>query len=168
MPTDPIKLKNHKKGSLLWKVTKYITVLILIVISGMVLWVGYRWYEHQDPQGEASSNCIKKELPQLSNGSDMVVSAHETACDGFGGSWAIYIYVHKLNEVESKKSLVFRFSESTGIDSQNPYPTFEWTSKNALRISINHVAEVTKQLDTMKGINITYAIGKVDYPQAQS
>ena len=58
-------------------------------------------------------------------------------------------------------TLVFRYFDryDTGP------PKFEWTNESSLLISVSHVSEVSKQLSTMQGVNISYAIGKEDYPR---
>ena len=134
----------------------------MLLASAMWLWFGYEVYTGMDPQGEASSNCIKQQLKSVSNGADMMVTAHETACSGFGASMAIYIYVHKKDEAESSDTHAFRFDEYTGVDRVDPLPKIEWIDKNNILISVDQVADVNKARNRVSDINITYHIGKLD------
>jgi hypothetical protein len=42
-----------------------------------------------DPQGETNDICTSVGLLSVPNGHGLVATAHETACDGFGGSEAV-------------------------------------------------------------------------------
>lgn len=148
-------------SSIIRGITINAVIVILAFLFSALLYVGYVWYQSLDPQGEATDNCEKVELPSVPNGAGMVVTAHNTACSGYAGSSAIYVYVHKVGEVESSDSLVFRYFESS---SEGP-PKIEWTNSNALRISVGEVSEVTKQLNSMDGVAISYAIGGEEFPR---
>jgi len=141
--------------------SKYFSLFILIPIVGCVILLGYFWYDNLDPQGGENSYCNSVEIEPVRNKSGMVVSAHNTVCDGFGGSSAIYVYVHQLGQNESKNSLVFRYAD---IASVSP-PKFEWISNDSLHISVDNVSQVTKQLYLMEGMKISYSIGNEDYPR---
>lgn len=67
----------------------------------------------------------------------------------------MYVYVHKLGQEESRKSLVFRYA-----DKPVPYPKFEWINDSSLRISVGDVSQVTKQLDTMCYVDSTDQLAK--------
>ena len=147
-------------GSIFWKIGKLFAFFVLALIVGCALLFFYLWYDNLDPQGGNNYNCTKVELPPVPNKSGMVVTAHNTVCDVFGGNSAIYVYVHKLGQDESKKSLVFRYADKYDV----PAPTFEWTSNMSLRISVGDVSQITKQLHEIDGVKITYEIGKEDFP----
>lgn len=143
-----------------WKIVKYFGLFVLALVIGCALLLGYLWYDNLDPQGGENYYCHSVELKPAANNSGIVVTAHNTVCDGFGGSSAIYVYVHKLEERESKQSLVFRYFDKSDV----PAPTFEWVNDSSLRIVVGDVSQVTKQLDTIAGVKIIYVVGKSDYP----
>ena len=143
------------------KILKYISIVILIFFIFGVMWVGYLWYENRDPQGGSNRYCISEELPPVSNKTGMVVTAHNTVCDMLGGNSAVYVYVHKLGQEESRKSLVFRYVDNPGA----LLPKFKWINDLTLRISVEDVSQVTKQLNMMDGVKITYVIGNEEYPR---
>lgn len=144
-----------------WKICKYFAFFVLLLTVGIAVFLGYSWYESQDPQGESNSYCTSVEMPPVPNESGMVVTAHNTVCDVFGGNSAIYVHVHKVGQGESKKSLVFRYADKYDV----PPPKFEWSSNDSLRISVGNVSQVTKQLYLIDGVKITYVIWKEDYPR---
>lgn len=115
----------------------------------------------KDPQGEANDYCTKWELPTVPNHSGWVVTAHKTACDVFGGNSAVYVYIHKSDTIEYRGNLVFRYFDIYDVE---PLKS-EWTDESSVRLSVSHVSEVTKQLNVMGNLNISYAIGKEDYPR---
>jgi hypothetical protein len=143
------------------KAGKSISLVIAIFVLLAAIFIFNKWQNYKDPQGEASDNCIKVDLPTVSNRSGLVVTAHNTACDALGGTSAVYVYVHRSGAPDSRENLVFRFADR--YDARPP--TIAWTNESSLLISVSHVSEVTKQLNTMQGINISYVIGKEDYPQ---
>lgn len=59
--------------------------------------------------------------------------------------------------------MVFRYFDAGGSA-----PEIRWVSNTDLKIKIDHVAGVTKQVKKIAGINISYDIGKQDYPPGSS
>jgi hypothetical protein len=117
-----------------------------------------------DPQGGESDGCINEELPAVSNGAGMVATGHETWCDDvFVHDGATYIYVHRSGKGESRKSLVFRFGNSVDYGVQYEPPRLEWGDKSTLHISVGTVEDVTKQVNFIDGVRISYSIGKEEY-----
>lgn len=110
-----------------------------------------------DPQGDNNSICMASPLPPVANDSGMEVTGHQTVCDGwFVHDSAIYIYLHKHSEVESPRSLVFRFSD-------DPYvgpPIIKWVNPSQLAISVDSVELVTKMVPLFGGVAIAYSIGR--------
>jgi len=92
----------------------------------------------------------------------MVATAHETGCAIvlLSTEFTTYVYVHKAGERDSAKSLVFRFDDSTESFDD---PQIVWSDNSNLHISIPEVGEVTKQLNSMDGVKISYSIGKEDF-----
>jgi hypothetical protein len=135
--------------------SKYL-IIFLAIVALAVIW---KLHDNQDPQGGNNSNCTSVELPPVLNGTGMVVSSHNTVCDVMGGNSAIYVYIHKSDESENKDALVFRYFDKPGV---NP-PKIEWINKDSVRISVGKVSQITKQLNEINGIKITYEIGSVDY-----
>jgi hypothetical protein len=139
------------------KVAKYF-VLALSALCGVgLIFFFYTLYEKRDPQGDADSNCIKMDLPSVSNGFRMLATGHYTVCD-YGiihGDEETYLYVHRSEEADSRNSLVFRFGNHDDL-----LPEVVWANPSSLRISVDTVNEVTKQVDSVDGVKISYTIGK--------
>jgi hypothetical protein len=91
------------------------------------------------------------------------VTWHTTACTTLGSDVATYIYVHPTAVSEDRDSLVFRYYDAGGST-----PKIRWVSDSSLEIKIDHVAEITKQVKKIGGINVSYDIGKQDYPPGSS
>jgi hypothetical protein len=138
---------------------RFLKRLSLVAAFAGAIWFAYAWRDHLDPQGESNSSCAVFELPISQSTTGLVASAHETACDVFGGNWAVYVHVRKPGEPESRRTLVFRYSEPGDSD----LPKIKWVADTSLFISVSHVAQVTKQLSHANGASITYSIGKEDY-----
>lgn len=138
-----------------------ISSAIAILLLYAAIFIFDRWQNFKDPQGEANDNCIKEDLPSVSNHSGLVVTAHNTVCDGFGGSSTIYVYVHKSGASDDRGTLVFRYGDAGYYER----PKIAWTSESSVLISVGHVSEVSKKLSTMQGVDISYVIGKEDHPR---
>jgi hypothetical protein len=133
------------------------SILLCTLAVASLLW---HWHADSDPQGDANVNCTKTDLDPIASATGLVVSGHNTVCDGFGGDSAIYIYVHRINEKESGDRLVLRYSERTDWD----LPKIEWTGTNELRIRVKHAIQVTKRVTAVGPVKITYEIAQEDYP----
>jgi hypothetical protein len=135
-------------------------VLIVSVLGIMVLLRGlYIQLAPMDSLGEASDNCARGDLPSVPNGIGTVATAHSTSCDYFmiHGDETTFVYLHRLGEKDSAKSLLFRFYDSSSNDAD---PHMEWADSSNLRISVPAVLVVTKQVTSMNGVKISYSIGK--------
>jgi hypothetical protein len=138
---------------------KFYALAILCIFLVIALILCYVWFDNADPQGGNSAYCTSVELPAVPNGLGMIVTAHNTVCDVFGGNSAVYVHIHKLGTKENKETLVFRYSDISTYQPMN----IVWTSNTSVRISVPRVSEVTKQLRTLSGVKIEYDIGKIDY-----
>jgi hypothetical protein len=135
-------------------------VLVVSVLGIIVLLRGlYFQLGPLDSLGEDSDNCARGDVLSAPNGAGMVATAHTTSCDYFiiHGEETTFVYLHRLGEKDSKKSLVFRFYDS---DSNDADPQMEWADSSNLRISVPAVWVVTKQVTSMNGVKISYSIGK--------
>ena len=147
---------------------KYSALLICALCVLIILFFFSRLPNALDPQGEArGDNCIVEELPPISNGAGMIATGHVTLCDNIVHDVATYIYVHRLGKEDSRRSLVFRFgNENDGTD--DDVPKITWVGRSTLHISVGHVSEVSKQIDSLDGVKISYSIGKEDFPREYS
>jgi hypothetical protein len=128
-----------------------------ILAVALILWY---WRADSDPQGNANVSCVKAEFDPIRSETGMVVSGHNTVCDGFGGDSAVYIYVHRIDERENSGELVLRYSERTDWE----LPDIKWTGENQLMIRLKHAIQVTKKVTTIGSVAITYQIEQEDYP----
>ena len=145
---------------LLWKPSVIISLLLILSIMGIGLWI---WYDDSDPQGGQGFLCDNVEFSPIQNASGWTVSGHNTVCSGFGGSSAIYIYVHPTGQSENREFLVFRYFEHGGAN----LPTIEWLGENKLSIRVEHVSEITKMKSSIGPVRILYQVDKEDYPRAR-
>lgn len=81
----------------------------------------------------------------------------------FGYGRCDVYYVHPMESNEDPQSLVFRYFDAGGVA-----PEIRWVSNTDLRIKIDHVAEVTKQVKKVGEINVSYDIVKQDHPRGYS
>jgi hypothetical protein len=133
---------------------------VALLIFGLLT----RWLlPSNDPQGGASYSCDNFEEPSVPNPSGWTVTWHTTACTTLGTDVATYIYVHPMESNEDPQSLVFRYFDAGGVA-----PEIRWVSNTDLRIKIDHVAEVTKQVKKVGEINVSYDIVKQDHPRGYS
>jgi len=134
--------------------------LVLLLAAGLTAMTYFQWRQDvEDPQGGSRPWCDSFEEPSISNGSGMVISMHTTACTTLGTDIGTYVHIHREHELRSSKSLAFRFA---------PYyasvPKLEWTSPTSVRISVDHVSQISKQRKSINGVGVEYSIGTEDYP----
>ena len=129
---------------------------LAIFIDSFFLWCFVR---AADPEGEASSSCLREELPSMPNGRGKVITGHATFCDDFVHDSAYYFYLHDDGERDSSASLFFRFGDGDGNE-----PIIEWSGPSSVRVSVGKVSEVTKALDAISGVLISYDIGEKKFP----
>lgn len=118
---------------------------------------------NRDPQGGASTWCDNIEEEPLPNSAGWTVTMHTTVCTSLGTDVATYVHVHPTTSGEGPDSLVFRY-----FNAGASAPEIRWVSNTELKIKIDRVAEVTKQVKKIGGININYDIGKQDDPPGSS
>jgi hypothetical protein len=136
-------------------------VLIVSVLGIIVLLRGvYVQLGPLDSLGEDSDNCARGDVSSVPNGAGMVATEHLTTCDYFmiHGEVRTFVYLHRVGEKDSAKSLVFRFYDSSS--SSDVDPQMEWADSSNLRISVPAVWVVTKQVTSMNGVKISYSIVK--------
>jgi hypothetical protein len=109
-------------------------------------------------QGEINGSCdLRSDLPSVPNGIGMVAKAHVTGCEAWplpSIAYTTYIYVHRVGEPDSAKSLVFRFYAASDD------LKIVWTDDSNLHISISEVGDTSKQITSIGGVNISYSIDK--------
>jgi hypothetical protein len=118
--------------------------------------------DRSDPQGGANAWCIKTELLAVPNGAGLIATAHQTDCDAIAKDGAVYVYLQKEGQTESKHTLIFRYFD---LATENP-PEIIWASESSLRISVGRVSTITKKVEHAAGVDITYVIGREFYPEA--
>jgi hypothetical protein len=125
-------------------------VIFFVLISmGLLYWIVPG--DPNDPQGDATYFCDKMPLDSVTNGQGLVATAHTTACTTLGTDVATYIYVHKVDEADSSRALVFRFSS-------NDEPRMNWINDRTLHIAVRDVDSFDKQIFRLDGVDITYTI----------
>lgn len=137
-------------------------VLVVSVLGIIVLLRGvYVQLGPLDSLGEDSDNCARGDVSSVPNGAGMVATEHLTTCDYFmiHGEVRTFVYLHRVGEKDSAKSLVFRFYDSSS-SSNDVDPQMEWADRSSLRISAPVVWVVTKQVTSMNGVKISYSIAK--------
>jgi hypothetical protein len=139
----------------------FLLVLSILSILMALNWLYVDVAPMLDSLGETNgTNCdTRGDFPSVPNGNGMVATGHSTGCAIVLLSMAFttYVYVHKVGESESAKTLVFRFDESFGSSED---PQIVWSDASNLHISISKVDAVTKQLTSINGVKISYSIGK--------
>ena len=157
----------HSSFVQLGKVARY--VLLAMSVLG-IAWELQGLYVDLHPirdlLGEADNNCVKQDLPSVSNGAGMVATAHVTTCDYFiaHGAATTFVYVHKSGEQDSGSSLVFMFFNGGHLDP----PRIIWDDTLALHISVDEVGGVAEQTTSKNGVKVSYSIGKEDVSLEES
>ena len=93
----------------------------------------------------------------------MVATGHFTVCTTLGTDAEYYVYVHKATDADSWRSLAFRFAPAFGVP-DTCAPEMTWVDGSTLRISVGHISEVSKQVNSIDGVNISYSIGQEAFP----
>ncbi|SRR5258706_7135489 len=148
------------------KIARYFILTVSGFGIAVVLFGLYGMIRPLDSLGEADDNCARQDFPSIPNGNGMIATSHVIDCTYFiaHGEETTFVYVHKLGNEDSKKSLVFRFDNADNSDD----PHITWSDNSNLRISVSEVGEVTKQLATIDGVKIAYSIGKEDMSATES
>jgi len=152
----------------LGKVARYFLLVVSILGLFFVLKLLYNDLSPLDSLGQTDESCdTRGDFPSVPNGTGMVATGHSTGCAIvlLSTEFTTYVYVHKAGEKDSAKSLVFRFYESLEFFDD---PKIVWSDDSNLHISISEVGEVTKQLNSMDGVKISYSIGKEDFSHEES
>jgi hypothetical protein len=128
-------------------------------MSGTVF-VTYRLSSILDPQGEGNSSCIREPLASASNGQGLVISSHHTFCDNFIHDSAVYVYLRKTNELEGRRSLIFRYVDKP----LEPLPNIRWINSKSVSILVKDIVQATKLVKLHDGVSINYDISHADFP----
>jgi hypothetical protein len=142
------------------KVARYTVLTASIVGIAVVLLLLFRFFSPLDSLGQTNERCdARGDFPSVPNGTGMVATGHSTGCAIalLSTEFTTYVYVHKAGEKDSAKSLVFRFYESPKFFDD---PKIVWSDDSNLHISVSEVGEITKQLNSMDGVKISYSVGK--------
>lgn len=135
-------------------------MLVFLFAVGLSAMLYFQWQLNlEDPQGGSNPWCDDFDEGSISNGNGMVISMHTTACTTLGTDVGTYVHIHREHEARSRKSLAFRFSPN-----YPSVPKLEWINPTSVRISVDHVSQITKQSRYINGISVEYLIGAEDYP----
>lgn len=131
--------------------------LLILAILLTVLYCVRMW-----TQTEFHKGCLQESrtvgLPQ--RGLDAVVE--EEWCGGGLGGGDIGTIKLRDRERWGLETSVFAYSIS---NEGGPHePIVVWLSENELEISVDRISSIISQRGKVRGIKITYRIGKVDYP----
>jgi hypothetical protein len=151
---------NYRKAAL------YFLLVVSVLGIAFVLDDLYNDFGPLDSLGEASNNCVRQDYPSVPNAGGMIATVHDTTCD-FGlahGAETTYIYLHRLGEGDSRRSLVFRYANLGNLVP----PHIAWSDNLNLHISVPAVGEVTKRVTSVSGIRIFYSIDRVDVSPERS
>ena len=149
------------------KVARYTVLTVSIVGIAVVLFLLFRFFSPLDSLGQTDASCdTREDFPSVPNGTGMVATGHTTGCAIalLSTEFTTYVYVHKAGEKDSAKSLVFRFYESPGFFDG---PKIAWSDDSNLHISVSEVGEVTKQLNSIDGVKISYSVGKEGFSREE-
>src|ERR1700688_1556498 len=132
----------------LGKFARYFSLGLSILSILMALnWLYVELAPLLDSLGETNgADCdYRGDFPSVPNGAGLVATGHSTGCAVvlLFTAFTTYVYVHKIGESDSAKSLVFRFNESPDSSAE---PQIVWSDASNLRISVSTVDAVTKQL----------------------
>ena len=135
-------------------------MLVLLFAASLIAMLYFQWQMNlEDPQGGSNLWCDDFDEGSISNGKGMVISMHTTACTTLGTDVGTYVHVHREHEAQSRKSLAFRFSPDN-----SSIPKLEWINPTTVRISVDHVSQISKQSRYINGVSVEYLIGAEDYP----
>jgi hypothetical protein len=146
----------------LGKFARYFSLGLSILSILMALnWLYVELAPLLDSLGETNgAECdYRGDFPSVPNGAGLVATGHSTGCAVvlLFTAFTTYVYVHKIGESDSAKSLVFRFNESPDSSAE---PQIVWSDASNLRISVSTVDAVTKQLTSINDVKISYSIEK--------
>lgn len=143
------------------KFARYFLLVLSIVGSLLALSRLYAdFYPRINSLGESDGGCeIRGDATSVPSGTGMIATAHIVGCDGpyDAIAYTTYVYVHKVGENDSAKSLVFSFDADSGD------LKMVWTDNSNLRISISEAGDMTKKITSMDGVKISYSIAKEGY-----
>lgn len=152
------------------RIGEFVRYSLLVVSISFVLLGLNRLYDDLVPDslGEPSTSCdARGDLPSVPNGTGLVVTSHVTGCAIvlLATAYTQYVYVHRIGEADSARSLVFKYDLS-GVESIDD-PRIVWRDSSNLQISIPEVGAVFKQVNSIDGVRISYSIGKEDYARQE-
>ena len=133
-----------------------------VVYLGIAFHIRLKHFE--DPFYE-SPDCerIVLPIPTIENEAGLVVTGHAPNCED---SNQVFVYLHKVNEPESRKNLIFTYAIAYDASEEKIYPTIIWRDDRNLNIAVHHVSLIARNKKLLDGISITYDIGHVDFPNS--
>ena len=71
----------------------------------------------------------------------------------------VFVFVHKVDENNSRENLVFRYWPTA--DHTTVKPTVAWRSDSEVRITVGPdvIDQTTKELNSIGGVKVTYNVG---------
>ena len=147
----------------------YLVFSLSILAGFAVLFVLTNVLITLDPQGDVTRDCdVYDDLGSVPNGTGLIVTAHDLVCT-YGIIHAndarTFVYVHKVGTPDDRNSLVLRYENSDG--NYDP-PQMVWNDARNLHISAKRVGEVTKEIDFIEGVKISYSIDIEETPRGES
>lgn len=165
---------NSQEESFMKRILFYLLLLwrwirIPILILALILIALY--YIITMGRVEYQKGCIHENRTVSSSQQGVDAVVEEVFCGGgFGGGDIATIKLHGragLWNIWSKEVpiFVYHISNELGVNGIiNHEPMLVWLSVNELEISVDHISQIIYQKEEVRGVNITYKIGKVDYP----
>jgi len=156
-------------------ITRQLVAYLAILIASILVTRTYYWITW-NPIGEARDDGwtldeippAVDEFPTVSNGAGVIAQARRTRAPFLFIDTPIpyYVFVHKSNEANGSRNLVFRY-DSTDAGWDSP-PRITWINDSLLKISVGNgdILQVTRQETQMSGIRIVYALGPSLQPPA--
>jgi len=136
-------------------------ILIAAAIgSAAILFIGMKFYHYADEMEE----CQKRYVGLIPGPKDLDVNISEEFCWGIGGSDAIEIVLFRKNE--HRGDIIFSygrkdFDKSRG--GKDDIPHVAWIDPNHIRIAVDAVSDIPIQQSKVRGVNVEYRIGSVEY-----
>ena len=145
------------------KLARYCILAVTLIGIPVVLGLLIAEFRPEDSLGKTSSECdARGDYRAVANGSGVVVTGHTTGCVVvlLSTTYTTYVYLHRPEESDSSKSLIFRYVEG---DENIADPQITWTDDVSLHISVPEVGTVTKQVSSIGPYKISYSIGKEEW-----
>lgn len=128
------------------KVILYVFVLFLSIAFFLSV------PDRLDPLGEASSSCVRDELPPVYGEENFMVSSHALFCSNFVHDSAVYMFVHVRSEPDSRANMFLRYSQ----DSAGPFPSVAWRDAHTLYVDASKITGITKWSHQVGDVNVIF------------